>query len=208
MIAKLWDMFFERRLHVAVADPCDIGSAAIYNPTIVVIPRPELIEDLLTLSNILRALFPRAASAILIRPTDLRHHYLPYADRVYTDYVSVYRFLTEMFEVYEKKNGATPHKASYGMVHTDFRDRANIKFARFRFPVNVQTWMILRYLTIHAPREISAEELIATCFPRTRPVKKNTISAHISLINRVLSVASEGEYQPAVFRRGRGYSVR
>lgn len=207
-VCELRDIFYKSHIHSLVISPDDLGSAQNHPAKIIVVPRPESISDIGELSERIRSLFPKAALSILVRPTDLRHRYLPYADRVFTDRVHSAQFLSELFSVYALKNNESPYIASFGFVDADLRDFGYITFSGIRFPVRPTTFMLLRYLTLHAPTPISVDELIATCFPPNRPVDPGTVRAYLSEINRILSHASEGIYTPVCNHRGLGYSVR
>ncbi len=208
LVCELQDIFYRsHHLHSLVIAPDNLESALKHPAKIIVIPRPESVKSIADLSDRIRLLFPKPALAILVRPTDLRHIYLPYADRVYTDRVQSAEFLSELFDVYVKRNESSPYIASFGFIETDLRDFGYITFSGIRFPVKTAAFMILRYLTLHAPQPVSVEELISACFPK-KPVDPSTVRSYISEINALLSRASGGIYTPISNHRGCGYSVR
>ncbi len=206
-VKELRSIFYKCHLHSLVISPDDLTSAVNHPAKIIVIPQPESIADMAGLSESIRSLFPKAALSIIIRPHHLRHLYLAHADRVYTDRVHSDQFLSELFNLYATKNGESPYVASFGFADADLRDFGCITFSGIRFPVKPVAFMILRYLTLHAPQIVPVDELIATCFSPEHPVKPNTVRAYIAEINRLLFRGSCGRYTPIINHRGKGYSI-
>ena len=178
---------YRYHIHSLYLAPDEIDRIADYPVHGILIPHPELLIDPIGLATLLRERFPRLPLAMLHNQGGPNFYHLQRAsDLIFEGRVTTPKMITDLYAAYEGKGNPSVQSCISDCVLTDSRSRY-VYILGEPFPASHIQWMLVRYLTLAAPRPVPAEELAALCFSPGHERAAQNVSAHLTKLDRVIS---------------------
>lgn len=174
----------------------------------ILIHHPETVESIEELCNKIREAYPRIPLLLTYRDGAPINYfvYRRMVDEVLEERTTTATLLRRVYEHYEEKNGSIPDSFTVEGVRVIMNDPF-VHILMQAFPTRRVDYMILRYLSLTAPRPVPAEELLETAFPpSTRKRGPHTVAKIIAGYNGFVARGFEG-MQIIAFKRGHGYYI-
>lgn len=178
---------YRYRIHSLYLSPNEIDRTTDYPVHGILIPHPELLGDPIGLATLLRDRFPHLPLAMLHNQGGPNFYLLQRAcDLLFNGRITTPKMISDLYAAYEGKGNPSPQSSIGDCVLTDTRSRY-IYVLGDPFPASHIQWMLVRYLTMTAPRAVSAEELASLCFSPGQERAAQNVSAHLTKLDRVIS---------------------
>ncbi|MBQ8175190.1 MAG: hypothetical protein IJ009_07305 [Clostridia bacterium] len=152
----------------------------------ILLPHPNLLEDPIGFCALLRKKYPLLPVAMIYRQSSLNYYHLQNAcDILFDEKTTVPKIIGELYTLYEDKGNRSPLSRISDCVRTDRRSSFIYVLGEPFLPSHTQ-WMLVRYLTLAAPRAVPVDELLDVGFLPGRARSHKNVSAQLTQLDRVI----------------------
>ena len=193
---------YMHRTPSAILGTADIARIGHYPVHGILLHRPENIENIEELCKEIRETYPSIPLLLTYRDTAPINYYVyrRMVDVMLEERTTTSTLLKRVYECYEEKNGSIPYSFTVEGVRVIMND-PYVHILMQAFPTRRVDYMILRYLSLTAPRPVPAEELLETAFPpSTRKRGPQTVAKVIAGFNNFVARGFEGMHVIALKR--------
>ena len=177
---------FRLRVHSLCLTPENIHRIAEYPANGILIIHPERIDRVLDLCASLRSLYPHLPVAAIYRQPGMNYYHLKNAvDLLLHERSTTPKTISAIYELYRAKGNPDTRSCIADCVRTDTRSPFVYVLGHPFLPTHTQ-WMLVRYLTMAAPRAVPVEELLALCFAPGGSRSPRNVSAQLTQLDRII----------------------
>ncbi|MBQ8351421.1 MAG: hypothetical protein IJY20_05205 [Clostridia bacterium] len=181
--------FYRMGIHSITLGTNELHRILHYPAQIILIMRPECIEDLTNVCRKIKSHSPFLPLAMMYRPPNGNYYaYQQLCDAVFEDNVTTLTFAQTMFAIYEERMKKSAEEHSYGKLYMKV-NRKGLQILGESLPATHEQWMLARYLLLSAPYPVSREELRLTCFCPDKLPSLQNVTTQICRMNRMITKA-------------------